>query len=141
MLFIETTGYNYSKKRCESIVKWFISKYLPRHKLDISINHRGLYREGVHGWVWVTDCDYRPREFAIEMHNFLTVEDYTRVLLHELWHVYQHVMGALRDSRGKRLWRGIDHTETDYSDQPWEQQAQEMEEVLYDEYYEYLTTL
>ena len=45
MLFLETTGYNYSHRRCEEVVMWFVAKYLPRHKLDITVNHRGLLRE------------------------------------------------------------------------------------------------
>ena len=40
----------------------------------------------------------------------------------------------LRDKRNQRLWKGIDHSETDYSDQPWELEAHKMEEVLYREY-------
>jgi len=139
MLFLETSGYNYSKKRCQRIVNWFISKHLPRHKLEISVHHRGLYREGVYGWVWATDCGYRPRAFEIEMHNFMTPEHYTQTLLHELWHVYQHVTGVLKDKYGKRLWRGIDYTETDYSEQPWEVQAHQIEVVLYEEFLNYLT--
>ena len=139
MLTLYTSGYNYSKRRCERIVNWFISKHLPKHKLEISINHRGLYREGVYGWVWATDSNYRPRAFEIEMHNFMTAEHYTQTLLHELWHVYQHVKGALKDKYGKRYWKGIDYTETDYSEQPWEVQANQMEEVLYEEYLNYLT--
>ena len=139
MLYLETTGYNYSKKRCERVVDWFIQKHLPRHKLDILVNHRGMLRDGVYGWVSVTDCDWRPRAFEIEMHNRLDVESYIRTLLHELWHVYQHVKGALKDKHGKRYWRGIDHSQTDYEDQPWEQQAFQMEEVLLDEYLNYLT--
>ena len=47
MLYLETTGYSYSQRRCEDIVLWFVAKYLPRHKLDITVNHRGLLREGV----------------------------------------------------------------------------------------------
>jgi len=135
MLSLEFSGYNYSKKRCESIVHWFIAKYLPRHKLDIVVHHRGLLREGAYGWCTVTDCNWRPREFEIELHNRMDIELYTKTLLHELWHVYQHVKGALRDKHGKRLWKGIDHTETDYSEQPWEVQARQMEEILYEEYY------
>lgn len=134
MLFLETSGYNYSKKRCLSIVDWFVSKHLPNHKLLITVNHRGLYREGVFGWCTVEDCNYRPREFLIELHNFMTMENYTKTLLHELWHVYQHVKGALRDKYQKRLWKGIDYTNVDYEDQPWEIQAQQMEEILYLEY-------
>jgi hypothetical protein len=134
MLFLEISGYNYSRRRCESIVEWFIGKYLPRHKLDIVVHHRGMYRDGVYGWVWVTDCDHRPRAFKIEMHNFLTVENYTKTLLHELHHVLQHVRGDLRDKRNMRCWKDIDCSELDYDDQPWEVEAKEMEEVLYNEY-------
>jgi|TARA_B100000900_G_C20504792_1_gene685376 hypothetical protein len=133
MLYLETTGYNYSHKRCESIVMWFIGKYLPRHKLDISVIHRGLMREGVFGWC-AAEGRSRPRTFEIELHNRMDVELYTRTLLHELWHVYQHVTGNLKEIRGKSLWRGIDHSNTDYSDQPWEIEAMEMEEILYDLY-------
>jgi hypothetical protein len=43
-------------------------------------------------------------------------------------------MGNLKDKHGKRLWKGIDHTETDYSNQPWETEARLMEEQLYNEY-------
>lgn len=139
MLTLYTSGYNYSKKRCTKVVEWFISKHLPRHKLEITVNHRGMLRDGVYGWVGVTDCDYRPRAFEIELHNQMAPEHYTTVLLHELWHVYQHVMGSLKDKHGKRYWRGIDHSLTDYSHQPWEQQAFQMEEVLYEEYLNYLT--
>jgi hypothetical protein len=139
MLSIETSGYNYSKKRCERIVNWFISKHLPKHKLEIVVHHRGMMRDGVWGWVCPTDCNWRPRAFEIEMHNQMPPEHYAQTLLHELWHVYQHVKGVLKDKHGKRLWRGIDYTETEYSEQPWEIQAHQMESVLYEEYLDYLT--
>ena len=131
MLTLYTSGYNYSKRRCERIVDWFISKELPRYKLEITVNHRGMLRDGVYGWVGVTDCDWRPREFEIELHNRMDVDLYLHTLFHELWHVYQHVMGNLKDKHGKRLWKGIDHTETDYSDQPWEVEARSLETLLY----------
>lgn len=134
MLYLETTGYNYSHRRCKDIVLWFIAKYLPRHKLDIAVNHRGLLREGVFGWCSVLDNDSRPRDFEIELHNRMNIDVYAQTLLHELWHVYQHVKGNLKDKRGKRLWKGIDHTETDYSDQPWEIEALQMESKLFEEY-------
>jgi len=136
MLYLETSGYNYSKRRCEDAVNWFIAKYLPKYKLDITVNHRGLMREGVYGWCTVMDSNSRPREFEIELHNKMNVDLYLQTLFHELWHVYQHVKGNLKDKYGKRLWRGTDHTETDYSDQPWEVEARQMEEFLYNEYLE-----
>ena len=113
---------------------WFVDKYLPRHKIFVHVDHKGLLREGVFGWQWITDSDSRPREFEIEIHNRMTVEEYTKTLLHELWHILQHVRGDLRDKRNQRLWKGIDHSETDYSDQPWELEAHKMEEILFREY-------
>jgi len=133
MLCLEITGHNARVRHCEGVVAWFISKYLPRHKLDITINNRGLLREGVFGWC-SAESGSRPREFEIELHNRMDVELYTRTLLHELWHVYQHVTGNLKEMRGKTLWKGIDHSDTDYSDQPWEIEAEEMEEILYNLY-------
>ena len=74
-------------------MNWFVNEYLPRYKLFINVDHKGLLREGIFGWVWATDCDHRPREFEIELHNRMDVDHYTKTLLHELWHVYQHVKG------------------------------------------------
>ena len=139
MLFLETKGYNYSKQRSERITSCFVGQYLPRYKLLINVDHLGLLRQDVFGWMWAADCDHRPREFEIEIHNRMNPEDYTKTLLHELWHVYQHVKDQLKDKYKKRLWKGVDHSATNYEDQPWEREASEMEEVLYKEYLSYLT--
>jgi hypothetical protein len=111
-----------------------MDQYLPRHKIIVNVDHKGLLREGIFGWMWTADCDYRPRDFEIELHNRMTPEHYTKTLLHELWHLYQHVQGILKDKHGTRYWKGIDHSKTDYADQPWEVEANKMEEVLYEEY-------
>ena len=134
MLFLTYSGYNYSKNRCSKIVHWFVNKYLPRHKIIINVDHLGLLREGVFGWVWATDCDHRPREFEMELHNRMNPEQYTKTLLHELWHVYQHVRGDLKDKHSQRLWKGVDYSKTDYEDQPREKEATEMEEILFQQY-------
>ena len=134
MLSLYTSGSKYSRRRCNSVVEWFCSKYLKRHKIEIEVLHRGLLREGVYGWCSVTDCNWRPRSFLIELHNQLSVEDYTKTLLHELYHILQHVHGDLRGRRGIRCWKGIDCSELDYEDQPWEQEAHSKEQELYQEY-------
>ena len=139
MLSITHSGYNYSQRRCVRIVDWFVNEYLPRHKVEINVDHKGLLRERVFGWAWVVPPDHRPREFEVEIHNRLSVEDYTETLLHELWHVYQHVTGQLKDKYNKRYWKGIDHSETNYDDQPWEKEAHRMEKILYKRYTSYLT--
>ena len=139
MLFLSHSGYNYSQRRCDRVVNWFVNEYLPRYKLIINVDHKGLLREGIFGWVWATDCDHRPREFEIELHNRMDVEPYTKTLLHELWHVYQHVKGHLKDNRLHRLWKCVDHSDTDYDDQPWEQEAIQMEDILFEKYQSHLT--
>jgi len=119
-------------------VEWFCTQYLKRYKIEIEVLHRGLLREGVYGFCSVQDCDWRPRSFLIEIHNQLSVEDYTKTLLHELQHILQHIRGDLRDKRGIRCWKGIDCSELDYSEQPWELEAHSMELVLYQEYLTHL---
>ena len=139
MLSITHSGYNYSQRRCVRIVDWFVNEYLPRHKVENNVDHKGLLRERVFGWAWVVPPDHRPREFEVEIHNRLSPEAYTETLLHELWHVYQHVTGQLKDKYNKRYWKGIDHSETNYDDQPWEKEAHRMEKILYKRYTSYLT--
>jgi hypothetical protein len=134
MVFLSITGSKAPKRRCESTVSWFISKYLPRYKLSIEVQHRGLLRENAYGFCTVEDCDYRPRSFLIEIHNRLNKEDYTKTLLHECQHILQHIRGDLRDKRGIRCWKGIKCVDLDYEDMPWEIEAIQMEEVLYEEY-------
>jgi len=134
MHFLDITGYGARKRRCESVVEWFITKYLPRHHIYIEVLHRGLLREGVYGYCSVTDCNWKPREFLIEIHNRLNEEDYIKVILHELQHLLQHIRGDLRDKKGIRCWKGIDCSNLDYEEMPWEIDAHQREEELYNEY-------
>jgi len=134
MLSLYVSGSKCSRRRCRSVVEWFCTQYLKRYKIDIEVLHRGLLREGVYGWCTVTDCDWRPRSFLIEIHNRLNEEDYIKTLLHECQHILQHVRGDLRDKRGIRCWKGIDCSELDYSEQPWELEAHTKEQELYQEY-------
>ena len=135
MLYLTHSGYDYSEKRCVDVTEWFVDEYLSRYNIDINIhNCRLVNREGVYGWCWATDCDHRPREFEIEIHNQLPIHIYIETLLHELWHVYQHVKGDLKDKYGKRLWKGVDHSKIDYENQPWEKEAVKMEKILYRKY-------
>ena len=134
------SGYGFSRRRCESIVSWFNNKYLKRFKVELEVLHRGLRREEAVGWCSVQDCDWRPRSFLIEIQSNLNFDDYVKVMSHELYHCYQHVQGDLRDKRGIRCWKGIDCSHLDYSEQPWELDAYKMEEELYQEYIEFLST-
>ena len=140
MFYLTHSGYDYSQKRCVNVCEWFVDEYLSRYNININVHHcRLVNREGVYGWCWATDCDYRPREFDIEIHNQLPIHMYVETLLHELWHVYQHVKGDLKDRYGKRCWKGVDHSKIDYENQPWEQEAVKMEKILYRKYKSFST--
>ena len=79
---------------CEGVLRWFKGKYLPRHHLDISVVHKSLKDEGVTGWCTGEGSTSRPRSFLLEIDSQLSGENYSKTLLHELWHVYQHVKGT-----------------------------------------------
>ena len=133
MLYLDITG-KASRRRSRKVVEWFKVKYLPYHHLDITVAHRGLKREHALGFCSVMDCDHRPRKFLIEMETTLKVDQYISTLLHELWHVFQHVKGTLRDKRGVRYWKDVNSDHLSYEDQPWENEARMMEQLLYNEY-------
>lgn len=68
-------------------IDWFLMEYLSDYGIDLTIEHRDLSGEGVFGW-----CMYlHGNEFFIQIHNDLSDEDYTKTILHELYHVYQHL--------------------------------------------------
>ena len=110
MFHLTHSGYDYSEKRCVNVAEWFVNEYLSRYNIDINIHHcRLVNREGVYGWCWATDCDYRYREFDIEIHNHLPLYMYIETLLHELRQVYQLDTGDLKDWYGMRWCEGVDH--------------------------------
>ena len=138
MSYITHNGYGYSKPLCEDVASWFLNKFLPRHKIYVEVLHRGLKREGVYGWCSVQDCDWKPRDFLIEIQSNLSKENYMKTIFHELHHCLQHIRGDLRDKRGIRCWKGIDCSDLDYKEMPWETDAHQKEQELYEEYLEYL---
>lgn len=95
MLYLEINGHKAPRRRCKDAVELFVKNHMPRHKLDITVHHKGLIREGVYGWCTVEDCNWKPRSFLLEIHNRLDSKDYLTTLFHELVHVHQHVRGDL----------------------------------------------
>ena len=134
MLTLYTEGYGFSKRLCEDVVCWFVSKHLPRHKLEIEILHRGMKREGAYGYCDVAGRHYNPREFLIELDTHLDKETYITVLLHELYHLLQFCKGELKLKSSKRYYKGECMEDLEYYDQPHEIAARWNERVLYGEY-------
>jgi hypothetical protein len=134
MLYLETTGYGYSKRLCEDVVTWFIAKYLPRHKIEIEVLHRGLKKEGAWGFCDVAGETYRPRNFLIELDTYLDKKTYATVLIHELIHLQQWVKEELKLKASKRYFRGECVEDLEYLEQPHEIQAHYYENILYQSY-------
>ena len=135
MSYIQTSGYGYSKLLCESVTTWFLSKFLPRHKIEVEILHRGLKRERVYGWCDFTDDNAkRPREFLIELDTHMSEELYIQTLLHELVHLRQWVLGSLQLRYGKMCYCKEPVEKYEYEYQPHEIEAREQEETLYEQY-------
>ena len=134
MLTLYTEGYGFSKRLCEDVVNWFVSKYLPRHKLEIEILHRGMKRESAYGYCDVAGRHYNPREFLIELDTHMDKETYTKTLIHELYHVLQFCRGELKLKSSKRYYKGECMEDLEYYEQPHEIAARWNERVLYGEY-------
>ena len=134
MLTLYTEGYGYSKRLCEDVVCWFVSKYLPRHKLEIEVLHRGMKRESAYGYCDVAGRHYNPREFLIELDTHMDKETYTKTLLHELYHVLQFCKGELKLKSSKRYYKGECMEDLEYYEQPHEIAARWNERILYQQY-------
>ena len=137
MLALYPEGYGYSKRLCEDVVCWFVSKYLPRHKLEIEVLHRGMKRESAYGYCDVAGRHYNPREFLIELDTHMDKETYTKTLIHELYHVLQFCRGELKLKSSKRYYKGECMEDLEYYEQPHEIAARWNERILYSEYIEY----
>ena len=129
------SGYGYNVDLCSVVVIWFFEKFLPRHKIELEVLHRGLKREKVLGYCDLTDENYkRPREFLIELQTHMDEESYIKTLLHELTHLRQWVVGSLRLRSGKMYYGKECMEDVDYWFQPHEIFARREEILLYQEY-------
>ena len=134
MLTLYTEGYGYSKRLCEDVVSWFVSKHLPRHKLEIEVLHRGMKRENAYGYCDVAGETYKPRCFLIELDTHLDKETYIKTLIHEMIHVLQFCKGELKLKASKRYYKGECMEDLEYWEQPHEIAARHREGILYQEY-------
>lgn len=127
---IFTSGYKYSKKRCEKIVLWYYQKYLMSYDLEIEISHKNLNKENSNGFCeQISDC-----VFLIEIHNDLSEEEYIKTLLHEMTHVFQHARGDLVIEENTLTYQGVSCQDLSYENLPHEIEAHSLETKLYTEY-------
>ena len=135
---INHCGYGYSKILCEDITSWFVNNFFPRHKINVTVLHRGLKREHALGYCDVmTDVEeypHRPRNFLIELDTYMDEETYSLTLFHELTHMAQWIRGDLRHRYGKLCYSLEPVENYDYEDQPHEIEARKEEIRLHERY-------
>jgi len=81
-----------SETLCRDLFHWFMMEYLGNHSIDLTVVHMDLTDEGVCGWM-MRESDY---EFIIQIEETLEGNEYTRTLLHEMYHIMQHVLNISR---------------------------------------------
>jgi hypothetical protein len=130
------TGSNCRKRITSLAAQWYISKYIgDRYKFAVDFIARGLAREGMYGCCSIVDSCSRPREFVVEIHNRLDIEDYLTVLFHELIHVKQRILREHVTRYNKNYWYSRKVSEdTPYEDEPWEVEAHGTERLIYEEF-------
>ena len=78
----------------EGIVCWFLREYIPKGLFFLVVEEKDLSGEGVSGWCMRETYN----EFLIQIdQNIDDPYTYKRVLLHELWHMYQYYNELPRD--------------------------------------------
>lgn len=75
-------------------------------------------------------------DYTIQLHSDLRGDELIRTIVHELVHVWQYTVGYLRqehiDGLGPRMiWMDEDMTSVEYNDRPWEKQAHEIENDIF----------
>ena len=133
-----TGGTKKQRQLAYEVAEFCIEKLMPRHRtLDITIELNRCADTGALGYCCVGDHN---REFVIEIDNRIyknDIEEFITTLCHEMVHVMQTAKGVMRElsrPRMRMMWKGIDHTDTPYSRQPWERQAFRMQKKLANEF-------
>lgn len=99
-----------------------------RRKLDIEVQLEDL-SEYEYGY-----CDnLADRYFDISINQNLPQEEIIQTLLHEMVHVKQYASGELNNRGVVWKWNG-ELVDCEYQDSPWEIEAYELEQTLYEGY-------
>lgn len=83
----------------EEVIKWFMREYLSNHGIDLTVVYMDLSDEGVDGWCMRED----GHEFIIQIDERLDGAEHTKTILHELYHMFQHVNNIPRCERCARM--------------------------------------
>lgn len=81
---------------------------------------------------------YKPREFEIELRRHRSLKNTLKTLAHEMVHLKQFAKCELNAEQTRWHRAPINTDDMSYMDYPWEQEANDLEHILYDVYTAYL---
>lgn len=103
--------------------------------IEVRVSFRKL-SDDYHGHVIVDDYNVlgTPRSFVIEVNKNDTNEEILKTLAHEMIHVKQYARCELNEEMS--VWRGrkVNSDAIPYNEQPWEQEAMQREQELYESF-------
>ena len=109
-----------------------LTKQLNRHIIVNVVFRKNLNYLGL---TYVDDYNSsgKVREFTLEIYRDQIEEEILKTLAHELVHVRQYSIGDLNEEA--TLWQGrLMESNLAYDNQPWEIEANELADILYEEY-------
>ena len=137
LIFDKNVDEQLQKEISEACV--FFADYLFSRKLEKHIVVEFVLRTGFkdHGECEVIEYNSqnKPRGFKIRLRKKKSLKSTIRTVAHELVHVKQFAKGELSEYHDK--WQGVDHSQTDYYNLPWEIEARTLEHILFDKYMAY----
>jgi hypothetical protein len=137
-----TGGNRYKRKLLKNAARWMLGYTLGARlsgniTLKINITEK-LKDSNVYGSVIWEDNNHRPREYDMEICNYLKDRTLYRVLAHEIVHIRQYATGDLKDLASKAnycKWKDeLILTEGrgsgSYFNLPWEIEARQQQNVI-----------
>jgi hypothetical protein len=124
-------------KNLREAIEFFASNlFTPQMKRHIEIRIRQKDLGTWHGFVIIEDYNVlnQPRSFIIELHKNDSETEKLKTLAHEMIHVKQYVRNELNDEMS--MWKGrkVNSDAMNYDDQPWEIEANQLGDKLYELY-------
>ena len=124
-------------KKLKNAIDFFATElFTPQMKRHVEVRVRQRDLGTWHGFASIEDYNSlgQPRSFVIELHKNDNEAEKLKTLAHELCHVRQYVRNELNEAMN--TWKGckIDSDAIPYDDQPWEVEANQLGNELYERY-------
>lgn len=97
-------------------------------ELNIDVD---IFRENLHGITGSMDIEDGVVQLYIDS-SIRDVHLIARIIFHEMAHAKQMTEGKFVFGKGReKFWEGTDYSHVEYSDTPWEKDANEIEDKLF----------